>query len=359
MSASASAPAAPQSPETGTPAVAVSGLAKSYGGIYSTHIRDEGEGVFTSVAEAIAVGRGANVPVDVIHLKIAHKNLWGRMNEVVAMIQKARDEGLNIQANVYPYTAGQNNLASIVPPWAMDGGRDQMVARLKNPALRPRLRREILNGLPHWYNHYLATGDGWAGMLLVSLRTERNKPFQGKRMSELIASRGGDPADVLMDVLIEEGGSVPTVFFHHSEPDMQLAMQQPWTSIGSDGGALSVDGPTSRTHPHPRFFGTFPRVLGRYVRERSALALETAVHKMTGLGASRFGLQGRGRIAEGFAADLVVFDADTVADRATFDEPARPAVGIDRVYVNGRLACHAGRTVDRHAGRVLRRRSAA
>jgi N-acyl-D-aspartate/D-glutamate deacylase len=328
-------------------------VARAYGGIYSTHIRDEGEGVFRSVEEAIAVGHGANIPVDIIHLKIAHKKLWGRMPEVVSMIQQARDQGLNVQANVYPYTAGQNNLSSIIPPWAMDGGRDRMLARLKDRTLRPRLRRDILNGLPNWYNHYLATGGGWAGMLLVSLRTEKNQPFQGRRFSELIAARGGNPADVLMDVLLEEGGSVPTVFFHHSEPDMQLAMQQAWTSIGSDGGALSVDGPTSRTHPHPRYFGTFPRVLGRYVRELKVLALPDAVRKMTSLNADKVGIKDRGRLREGFWADITVFDPARVIDKATFEAPHQYPEGIEYVIVNGVLTIDRGEHTGALAGQVV------
>jgi len=223
--------------------------AKQHGGIYSSHIRDEGEGVFRAIDEAIQVGKGASISVDIIHMKIAHKKLWGRANEIIAMVQKARDEGFDIRANVYPYTAGQNNLSSIVPPWAHDGGREKMLERLKDPSTRKRMRDEVMNGLPDWYNHYLATGDGWAGMILVLLRHERNRPFQGKRMSDLIAARGGHPADVLFDVLLEEGGSVPTVFFHHSEPDMQLIMKQPWTSIGSDGSAVSPDGPHATTAP--------------------------------------------------------------------------------------------------------------
>jgi N-acyl-D-amino-acid deacylase len=328
-------------------------VSKQYGGIYSSHIRDEGERVFEAVQEAINVGKGANVPVDIIHMKIAHKNLWGRVNEIIAMVQKARDEGFNIQANVYPYTAGQNNLSSIIPPWAVDGGRDAMIARLKNPALRPRLRREILNGLPGWYNHYLATGDGWAGMILVTLRHEKNTAFQGKRMSELIAARGGNPADVLMDVLIEENGSVPTVFFHHSEPDMQLVMKQPWTSIGSDGGALSVDGPTSKSHPHPRYFGTFPRVLGRYVRELQVITLPEAVKKMTSMNADKIGIKDRGRLQEGLWADITVFNPDTVIDRATFERPHQYPVGIEYVIVNGALTLEKERHTGALAGRVI------
>jgi N-acyl-D-aspartate/D-glutamate deacylase len=328
-------------------------VAKQHGGIYSSHIRDEGERVFEAVQEAIDVGKGANVPVDIIHMKIAHKKLWGRVDEIIAMVQKARDEGYNIQANVYPYTAGQNNLSSIIPPWAVDGGRDAMVERLKNPSLRPRLRREILNGLPGWYNHYLATGDGWAGMILVTLSSEKNKPFQGKRMSELIAARGGNAADVLMDVLIDENGSVPTVFFHHSEPDMQLVLKQPWTSIGSDGGALSIDGPTSRTHPHPRYFGTFPRVLGRYVRELQVLPLSEAVKKMSSMNADKIGIKDRGRLKEGMWADVTVFNPATVIDRATFENPHQYPVGIDYVIVNGILTIDRGQHTGALAGRVI------
>ncbi|HYM11211.1 MAG TPA: D-aminoacylase [Bryobacterales bacterium] len=333
--------------------IELSKVAKEYGGIYSTHMRDEGEGVFKSVAEAIAIAKGANIPVDIIHLKIAHKKLWGRMNEVVAMIQKARDEGYHVTANVYPYTAGQNNLSAIIPPWAHDGGRARMLERLRDPKLRERMRREILTGLPNWYNHYLATGDGWAGMLLVSLHDPRNKPFQGKRMSDLIASRGGDPVSVLFDVLLEENGSVPTVYFHHSEPDMQLALKQPWTSIGSDGTAVSNEGPTGRTHPHPRYYGTFPRVLGRYVRELHVLALPEAVKKMTSMNADKLGIRDRGRIRVGNWADLTVFDPNKIADRATYENPHQYAVGVYYVLVNGAVTFENGRRTEALAGRVI------
>jgi N-acyl-D-aspartate/D-glutamate deacylase len=327
--------------------------AKQYGGIYSSHIRDEGEGVFRAIDEAIQVGKGASIRVDILHMKIAHKKLWGRANEIIAMVQKARDEGYDIRANVYPYTAGQNNLSSIVPPWAHDGGREKMLERLKDPAARKRMREEVMNGLPNWYNHYLATGDGWAGMLLVSLKNERNKPFQGKRMSELIAARGGHPADVLFDVLLEEGGSVPTVFFHHSEPDMQLILKQPWTSIGSDGSAVSPDGPTGRTHPHPRYYGTFPRVLGRYVRELKVITLPEAVKKMTSMNADKIGLTDRGRLKEGFAADVTVFDQDRVIDRATFEQPHQFPVGIKYVIVNGVVTVDNEQHTGALAGKVL------
>jgi N-acyl-D-amino-acid deacylase len=328
-------------------------IAKQYGGIYSSHIRDEGEGVFRAVDEAIQVGKSAGIRVDIIHMKVAHQRLWGRVSEVIAMVQKARDAGFDIHANVYPYTAGQNNLSSIIPPWAHDGGRERMLQRLRDPAARRRMRKEVLHGLPGWYNHYLATGGGWAGMQLVSLKNERNAPFQGKRMSELIEARGGDPVDVLFDVLVEEDGSVPAVFFHHSEQDMQLVMKQPWTSIGSDGSAVNPDGPTGRSHPHPRYYGTFPRVLGRYARELKVLTLPEAVKKMTSMNADKIGIKDRGRLREGLWADVTIFDQNTVIDRATFEKPHQYPVGITYVIVNGAVTIDNGRHTGALAGRVI------
>jgi N-acyl-D-aspartate/D-glutamate deacylase len=328
-------------------------VAKASGGIYSTHIRDEGEGVFAAIDEAIAVGEGAGVRVDIIHMKIAHRRLWGRAGEIIAKVQQARDAGLDIRANVYPYTAGQNNLSSIVPPWAHDGGREKMIERLKDPSARRRMRAEILNGLPGWYNHYLATGDGWAGIQLVTLTDPRNTPFQGKRMSELIAARRDDPVDTFFDVLIEERGSVPAVFFHHSEDDMQLILRQPFTSIGSDGAAVNADGSTGGGHPHPRYYGTFPRVLGRYVRDLKVLTLGEAVKKMTSMNADKIGIADRGRLKVGRWADVTIFDAAAIADRATFDNPRQYPVGVRYVLVNGVVTLDGERHTGALPGRVL------
>jgi N-acyl-D-aspartate/D-glutamate deacylase len=328
--------------------------AAKYGGVYSSHIRDEGAGVFDAIAEAIQVGRGAGIRVDIIHLKIADKALWGRMPEVVAMIDKAREGGLDIRANVYPYTAGQNNLRAIIPPWAHDGGNEKMIERLRDPKLRARMRKDILTGLPGWYNHYLATGGGWEGMLLVSFRSEKNKPFVGKRMSELIAARGGDPVEVLFDVLLEENGGVQTVYFHHSEEDMQLALKQPYTSIGSDGSAISPDGPRGNMHPHPRWYGTFPRVLARYVRELKTLELPEAIHKMTVMNAEKISIPDRGLIKEGYWADVTVFDPATVADKATFEKPQQYPEGIPYVIVNGEVVLDNYKHSGSRSGKVLR-----
>ena len=332
-------------------------VAKQYGGIYSTHIRDEGAGVFRSVAEAIEVGRGANIRVDIIHLKVADKKYWGQMKEVISMINKARAEGLDIRAHVYPYTAGQNNLRAIIPPWAHDGGNKAMLARLRNPADRVRMKKEIREGLPGWYNHYLATGGGWDGMIAVTLKSPKYKAFTGKRMGEIIKANTavGDDVDILFDVLLHEDGSVPCVYFHHSEDDMTLAMRQPFSSIGSDGAALAIDGSQAkRSMPHPRWYGTFPRVLGRYVREQKVLTVEQAVHKMTAMNADKIGIKDRGLLKEGYWADVTVFDPQTVADRATYENPHQYPVGIPYVIVNGQPVVDSGNHTGALPGAVLR-----
>jgi N-acyl-D-amino-acid deacylase len=329
-------------------------VARQYGGLYSTHMRDEGSGVFRSVEESINISKGANIRVDIIHLKIADKKFWGQMNEIISMINKARSEGYDVRTNVYPYTAGQNNLRAIVPPWAHDGGNEQMVQRLKDPSLRPRLKKDIVNGLPDWYNHYLAVGGDWNAMLLVNLTNPKNKQFIGKRMSDVIAARGGDPVDDLLDLLIEENGSVPTVFFHHSESDMVYALKQQYTSIGSDGSAMSPEGPRGKTMPHPRSYGTFPRLLGRYVREQHAISLEEAVHKMTSMNAEKLSITDRGRIRVGLAADITLFNPDTVEDKATFVQPHQYPLGIPYVIVNGQVVLDNGVHTGALPGHVLR-----
>jgi N-acyl-D-aspartate/D-glutamate deacylase len=335
--------------------VTLARVAAEHGGIYSTHIRDEGRGVFDAVAEAVRVGAEARIRVDIIHLKIADQALWGRMDEVVGMIDSSQHAGLNIRANVSPYTAGQNNLRAIIPPCAHDGGNDAMLERLRSPAARTRIKRDILDPNQDWYNHYLAVGSDWSRMLLVQLSRPANAPFVGRSMKDLVEARAGDPFDVLFDVLIEESGNVRTVYFHHQEDDMLHALRKPYVSVGSDGAAISPDGPSGDTHPHPRWYGTFPRILGRYVREQGALTLPDAVRKMTSMNAEKLGILDRGLVREGLLADLVVFDPDTVADRATFARPHQYPVGIPHVFVNGSSVLADGRHTGRLPGRVIRR----
>ncbi len=275
-------------------------VVRRHGGIYSSHIRNEGTGVIDAINEAIAIGRRAGVPVDVIHLKLADQALWGHMRDVIALFDAAQREGVDVQANVYPYTRGNNDLVSIVPPWAHHGGKTELIARLKDPSLRDRLKREIRSGLPGWYNHYTAVGGDWSRMLISAQLSPANRRFQGLTMDAVIAAKSAgrtpapDPLDVLLDLLVEENGSVSTIYAHHTEDDMNLALTQPWCSIGSDGSALAIDGLLRRGHPHPRNFGTFPRVLGEYVRKRGVLRLEDAVRKMTSLNAAKAGLRDRG-----------------------------------------------------------------
>lgn len=334
--------------------VAMCAEAAPYGGWYSTHLRTEGNGVFEAVAEALEIGRRAGVPVDIIHLKIAEHKLWGRMPELAGIIANARAAGQEVQANVYPYRAGQNNLSSIIPPWAHEGGAEAMIRRLKDPALRPRLENEINNGIPgsNWYNHYTATG-GWDGMLLVSFSNPRYKRFEGKRMNEVIEALGRKPLDVLFELLENNGGSVPAVYFHHSEEDMRYALRQPFVSIGSDGSAVKTEGPLAEGNPHPRFYGTFPRVLGRYVREEKVLSLEDAVRKMTSANANKIRQYGRGLIRPGQWADITIFDAATITDHATYEKPHQYATGVEYVLVNGTVVLDRGRHTGARPGIIL------
>jgi N-acyl-D-amino-acid deacylase len=336
--------------------VELCGVVARHHGIYSSHIRNEGTGVFDAVREAIAVGERAGVPVDVIHLKIADQKYWGRMNEVVALIEDARQRGVNVQANVYPYTRGNNDLASIVPPWAHEGGTAPMLARLKDPGQRARLKKDIRDGLPGWYDHYTAVGGDWSRMLVSG-----RGAYEGLTMDRVLATRAkgkepaADPLDELFDILVEQGGSVPTVYAHHTEKDMNLALVQPWCSIGSDGSAYATEGPLRRGNPHPRNFGTFPRVLGVYVRKLSLLRLEDAVRKMTSLNAAKLGIEDRGLLRPGNWADVTVFEPERVIDRATYEAPFQYPEGIAYVIVNGQVVLEEGKHTGARPGRALRR----
>jgi N-acyl-D-amino-acid deacylase len=335
-------------------------VVKRNGGLFSSHIRNEGVEVFDSVKEAISVGRRAQVPVDIIHLKIADQSLWDRMREVVTLIDEARRDGVNVQANVYPYTRGNNDLGSIIPPWAHEGGKAHLIARLKDRSLRDRLKREIRTGLPGWYNHYTAVGGDWSRMLVSGHLSPANQRFEGQTMDRIVAAKSAglkpvpDPLDVLFDFLVDEGGAISTTYAHHTENDMNLALVQPWCSIGSDGSALAIDGPLRSGHPHPRNFGTFPRILGEYVRNRKLLRLEDAVRKMTSLNAAKAGILDRGLLRPGQYADVVIFDPVTVIDHSTYVAPFQYSTGIIHVLVNGALVFEKGPPVKARPGRALR-----
>jgi N-acyl-D-aspartate/D-glutamate deacylase len=336
--------------------VALCKVVAKYGGIYSTHIRNEGLGVFDSVKEAIAIGEQAGVAVDIIHLKIADQKYWGRMNEVIELIEAARRRGVNVQANVYPYTRGNNNLVSIIPPWAHEGGTTKLLQRLKSPDDRARMKKDIRDGVVGWYNHYTAVGGDWSRMLISG-----ENRFKGLTMDRVMALRTEkktkdiDQLDELFDFLLEESGSVPTVFAHHTDEDMQLALVQPWCSIGSDGSAYATEGKLRKGNPHPRNFGTFPRVLGVYVREKGLMQLEDAVRKMTSLNAAKAGLRDRGLLRAGQFADVTIFAPEKVIDRSTYTEPFQYSEGIEYVIVNGEVVLDRGKHTGARPGRALKR----
>jgi len=336
--------------------VALCGVVREFGGIYATHIRNEGLGVFDSVQEVIEIAARAKVPVDILHLKIADEKYWGRMNEVVGLIEQARARGVNVQANVYPYTRGNNNLASIIPPWAHEGGRARMLERLRDPATRTKIKHDIRNGIAGWYNHYTAVGGDWSRLLV----SDGNK-YKGMTMDQVIADVSKnreprpDPLDAMFDLLIASEGSVGIVYAHHTENDMNLALTQAWCSIGSDGSAYAIEGPLRRGNPHPRNFGTFPRVLGVYVREQKLLTLEDAVRKMTSLNAAKLGVYDRGLLRPGNFADITIFDAQRVTDRSTYTDPFHYSEGIEYVIVNGEVVLDRGRHTGKRPGRTLQR----
>ena len=335
--------------------IELASVVKPFGGIYMTHIRTEGEGIETAIGEALEVAEKAQVPVEILHLKIADRRLWGRMKDVCDLIERARSRGIRASADQYPYVAGQNNLVALVPPWAMEGGRDRMLARLKNPAERRRIEKDLYAGIPGWFNHYLAMS-GWEGCLVASVRTEANKAYEGKSIAEIAQLSGKKPADAVFDLLIDEQGSVPAVYFLMSEEDVRYAMQRPWVSIGSDGSAVRPDGLLGGGKPHPRWYGTFPRVLGKYVREEHVLTLPEAIRKMTSLNAEKLGIEDRGLLRAGKKADITVFDPERVADRATFQDPHQYPVGVEYVIVNGVPVIEKEQHLGTRPGRILRKK---
>jgi N-acyl-D-amino-acid deacylase len=335
--------------------VELASAVKPYGGIFSIHIRTEGEGILDAVKEAIEVGEKTGVPVDILHLKIADRRLWGSMNEICDLVDEARGRGVQVTANQYPYIAGQNDLVALIPPWAMEGGREKMLERLRQPAARRRMERNLYNGIRGWFNHYLAMS-GWEGCLVASVRNPANKDYEGKSIAEISKTSRKKPAQVVFDLLLEEQGSVPAVYFLMSEEDVQAAMKTPWVSIGSDGSAVRPEGPLASGKPHPRWYGTFPRVLGKYVREDHVLPLEEAVKKMTSLNAEKLGLADRGLLKEGLRADITVFDAQRVIDKATFENPHQYPIGIEYVAVNGVLVLEKEQHLGTKPGLILRRK---
>ena len=328
-------------------------VAARYGGFYASHIRNEADDIIPALKEAEAIGEQAGVPVEVWHLKCAGRKNWGRMKEVAAEIESARARGIDMTADIYPYPASSTGLAASLPPTASEGGVARLVERLKDPAERARIRAEIENPTGRYENPFHNVG-GPEGVLIVGVRTPANKKYQGKRLSEIAARRGQDAIDTMFDLLVEESGSVDCVYFAMSEDDVKTAMVQPWVAFNCDNAGVSPDGVLGASMCHPRAYGTFPRVLGRYVRDDQVLRLEEAVRKMTSLPAQRLGLRDRGLLRPGAYADVTVFHPGKVIDRATFDNPHQYSEGIVYVFVNGASVVDQGKITDRLPGRILR-----
>ena len=333
--------------------IALAEEASKFGGIYATHMRSEGDAVLESIDEAIRIGREAKIPVEIWHIKVAGKSNFGRMPDLLARINKARTEGSDISADTYAYTAWSNSMSAFVPPWAHDGGDAKMIERLKDPATRARIRKDMETPSKDWDNEW----DEITGPQDVTITLVQNpelKKFQGKRLSDIAKILNKDPMDTLFDLLIEDKGFTSVAVFGMSEPDVALALQQPWVAVDNDSSGTSPEGILGEEHPHPRAYGTFPRVLRKYVREEKKLTLEDAIRKFTALPAQRMRLTDRGVLKQGMYADVVVFDPETVRDVATFDDPNRLSEGMDFVMVNGTLVIENGKMTGALPGRVLR-----
>ena len=328
-------------------------VAHQYGGIYATHQRSEANTIDASLDEVFEIAQKAQIPVEIWHLKTAYKKNWGRMSHVLARIKQARDRGLDITADIYPYIAGSTALSACLPPWALEGGTEKMLERLRDPQTRERLKKEISEEQTAWENIYLGSG-GPSGVLIGAVLNRELESLQGKRMSEIAAEQKKDPLDAVFDLILADRGQTSAIYFMMSEADMRAAMQSPFVSFCTDSGARATDGPLAGSKSHPRGWGSYPRILGRYVRDEKLLSLETAVHKMTGAPAARVALRDRGLIREGMFADITVFDPAKVMDRATFESPNQHPIGIEYVVVNGKISVDKGQRTSALAGRVLR-----
>jgi N-acyl-D-amino-acid deacylase len=328
-------------------------VAHKYGGIYMTHQRSEANALDSSLAEVFEISRRAQIPAEIWHLKAAYRKNWGRMPEVIGKINAARASGLDITADVYPYTAASTSLTACLPPWALEGGTEKMLARLRDAATRERIKQDILKDSNNWENIYLGSG-GASGVLIGSVVNRDVESLQGKRVSEIAKEQGKSELDALFDLIIADRGQTGAIYFMMSEDDLRAALKAPFVSICTDSGARAADGPLSASKSHPRGWGSYPRILSRYVRDEHLLTLEGAVHKMTGMPAARVGLRDRGVLRAGAFADITIFDPRTVRDRATFDEPNQYPEGIEYVLVNGQVEVEKEHRTDVNAGRPLR-----
>jgi len=314
--------------------IALATEASRFGGIYATHMRNEGTGILAAIDEALRIGREARIPVEIWHLKVGGKPSWGHMPEVVAKINAARAQGLDVTADTYAYTAWFNDFSAFIPAWAHNGGNTKLIERLKDPATRARIRTDMLTPSDKWDNEWQEI-PGPEAVLVGVVHNSQLLPLQGKTLAEIAKTWNKEPMDALFDLLIEDHGLTSVAVFGMSEPDVSLALQQPWVSVDNDSSGTSPEGILGREHPHPRAYGTFPRILRKYVREEHKLTLEDAIRKFTALPAQRMRLTDRGVLKAGMCADIVIFDPAAIHDVATFEYPNQLSQGMDYVLVNG------------------------
>jgi N-acyl-D-amino-acid deacylase len=333
--------------------IALAAEASKFSGIYATHMRNESDSVLPAIDEAFRIGREAHIPVEIWHLKVAGKNNWGRMPEVVAKINAARAQGMDVAADTYAYPAWFNSFSAFIPPWAHDGGDAKLVERLKDPSMRARIRKEMLTPSTEWDNEWQEI-PGPESILIGVVQNPKLVPLQGKTLADVAKLWGKDPIDSLFDLLIEDQAFTNVAVFGMSEPDVALALQQPWVSVDNDSSGASPEGLLAQEHPHPRAYGTFPRILRKYVREEKKLTLEDAIRKFSALPAQRMRFTDRGVLKQGMWADVVVFDPATIRDQATFEDPNQLSQGMNYVLVNGLPVIDQGKMTGALPGKVLR-----
>ncbi|HEX8700008.1 MAG TPA: D-aminoacylase [Myxococcaceae bacterium] len=333
--------------------IALSKVAAEYGGLYITHLRSEGNRLLEALDEAIRIGREAGLPVEIYHLKAAGQPNWSKLDAAIARIEQARSEGLRVTADMYPYTAGATGLDAAMPPWVQEGGQKAWEQRLKDPAIRQRVAREMVTPSNDWENFYLAAGSP-ENILLNGFKSAALKPLTGKTLAEVAALRGKSPVETAMDLVVEDGSSISTVYFLMSEENVRKQLALPWMSFCSDMGSVAAEGVFLKSSIHPRAYGSFARVIGHYARDEKVLPLQEAIRRLTSLPAGNLRLERRGQLKVGHFADVVLFDAAAVKDHATYAKPHQYATGVRHVFVNGVQVLRDGEHTGATPGRALR-----
>jgi N-acyl-D-amino-acid deacylase len=329
-------------------------VARQHGGIYISHQRSESNQIIPSLDEVFTVAERANIPAEVWHLKTAYKANWGRMPEVLKHFEAARARGLDVTANMYPYDRASNGLDACLPLWVREGGLDQMLARLKDPSLRERIKKDMDDpGAKDWENQWYGSGGG-AGVMVSTVLDPSLRQWEGKNLVQIGKEMGKDPRDAAMDLVIADRGETSVIISIMREDDVRAALASPMISIGTDSGARAEDGPFSESKSHPRAWGSFPRVLGKYVREEKLMTIEEAIRRFTSRPAARVGIADRGLLKPGFKADITIFNPDTIIDRSTFEDPTHYSQGVEHVLVNGKAVVSAGKITTERPGEPVR-----